>query len=70
MVVNIERLFSKRANRLRSSEIRELLKITQIPGMISSMNVLKKLLKKTLHNPYSMGQLKVLHSYDTLFLKE
>jgi len=35
MVVNIERLFSKRANRLRSSEIRELLKITQIPGMIS-----------------------------------
>ncbi len=35
MVVNIERLFSKRANRLRSSEIRELLKVTQIPGMIS-----------------------------------
>jgi 2-aminoadipate transaminase len=35
MVVNIERLFSKRANRLRSSEIRELLKLTQIPGMIS-----------------------------------
>lgn len=35
MVVNIERLFSKRANRMRSSEIRELLKLTQIPGMIS-----------------------------------
>jgi 2-aminoadipate transaminase len=35
VVVNIERLFSKRANRLRSSEIRELLKVTQIPGMIS-----------------------------------
>ena len=35
MVVNIERLFSKRATRLRASEIRELLKITQIPGMIS-----------------------------------
>jgi 2-aminoadipate transaminase len=35
MVVNIERLFSKRANRLRSSEIRELLKLTQMPGMIS-----------------------------------
>ncbi|MEF8847531.1 MAG: PLP-dependent aminotransferase family protein [Candidatus Thermoplasmatota archaeon] len=35
IVVNIERLFSKRARRLRSSEIRELLKVTQIPGMIS-----------------------------------
>ena len=35
MVVNIDRLFSKRATRLRASEIRELLKITQIPGMIS-----------------------------------
>ena len=35
MVVNIERLFSKRANRMRSSEIRELLKLTQMPGMIS-----------------------------------
>ena len=35
MVVNIDRLFSKRATRLRGSEIRELLKITQIPGMIS-----------------------------------
>jgi 2-aminoadipate transaminase len=35
MVVNIERLFSKRSQRLRASEIRELLKITQIPGMIS-----------------------------------
>ena len=35
MVVNIERLFSKRAKRLRSSEIRELLKVTNIPGMIS-----------------------------------
>lgn len=35
MVVNIERLFSKRANRMRSSEIRELLKLTSMPGMIS-----------------------------------
>ena len=35
MVVNIDRLFSKRATRFRSSEIRELLKVTQIPGMIS-----------------------------------
>jgi len=35
MVVNIDRLFSKRATRLRGSEIREILKITQIPGMIS-----------------------------------
>ena len=35
MVVNIERLFSKRSNRMRSSEIRELLKLTQMPGMIS-----------------------------------
>jgi len=35
MVVNIERLFSKKAKMLRASEIRELLKITQIPDMIS-----------------------------------
>ena len=35
MVVNIERLFSTRAKILRASEIRELLKMTQIPGMIS-----------------------------------
>jgi len=35
MVVNIDRIFSKRASRFRSSEIRELLKITQIPDMIS-----------------------------------
>lgn len=35
MVVNIERLFSKKAKMLRSSEIRELLKITNLPGMIS-----------------------------------
>lgn len=35
MVVNIERLFSTKAKRLRASEIRELLKITQIPNMIS-----------------------------------
>jgi 2-aminoadipate transaminase len=35
MVVNVERLFSKRAKKLRTSEIRELLKITQIPKMIS-----------------------------------
>ena len=35
MVVNIERLFSKKAKMLKASEIRELLKITQIPDMIS-----------------------------------
>jgi len=35
MVVNIERLFSNKAKMLRASEIRELLKITQIPDMIS-----------------------------------
>ena len=35
MVVNIERLFSKKAKLLRTSEIRELLKITMIPDMIS-----------------------------------
>ncbi len=35
MVVNIDRLFSKRVSRFRSSEIRELLKLTQMPGMIS-----------------------------------
>jgi len=35
MVVNIERLFSKRATRLRASEIRELLKVIKMPGMIS-----------------------------------
>lgn len=35
MVVNIERLFSRKAKTLRASEIRELLKITQIPDMIS-----------------------------------
>lgn len=35
MVVNIERLFSKRAKNLRASEIRELLKVTQAPDMIS-----------------------------------
>ena len=34
-VVNIDRILSKRAKRLRSSEIRELLKVTQLPGMIS-----------------------------------
>lgn len=34
-VVNIDRLFSKRAKRLRASEIRELLKVTSIPDMIS-----------------------------------
>jgi len=37
MVVNIDRIFSKRATRFRSSEIRELLKITQIPGMITNV---------------------------------
>jgi 2-aminoadipate transaminase len=35
MVVNIERLFSKKAKMLKASEIRELLKLTQIPDMIS-----------------------------------
>jgi 2-aminoadipate transaminase len=35
MVVNIERLFSKRAKKLHASEIREILKITQVPNMIS-----------------------------------
>ena len=35
MVVNIERIFSKRAKKFRKSEIRELLKVTHIPGMIS-----------------------------------
>jgi len=35
MVVNIERLFSKRVKNFRSSEIRELLKVTQSPDMIS-----------------------------------
>ncbi len=35
MVVNIERLLSRKAKMLRSSEIRELLKITNLPGMIS-----------------------------------
>jgi len=35
MVVNIERLFSKRAKVLKASQIRELLKITQLPDMIS-----------------------------------
>lgn len=35
MVVNLDRLFSKRASRLQSSEIRELLKVIKMPGMIS-----------------------------------
>ncbi len=35
MVVNVERLLAKRAKKFRASEIRELLKITQVPGMIS-----------------------------------
>ena len=35
MVVNLERLFSQRAKKLKASEIRELLKLTQLPGMIS-----------------------------------
>ncbi len=35
MVVNIERLFSHRAKMLKASQIRELLKITQLPDMIS-----------------------------------
>ena len=35
MVVNLDRLFTKRAKSLKASEIRELLKITQVPGLIS-----------------------------------
>ena len=35
MVVNLERLLSERAKKLKASEIRELLKLTQLPGMIS-----------------------------------
>lgn len=35
MVVNIERLYSRRAKIIRASEIRELLKVVQTPGMIS-----------------------------------
>jgi len=35
MVVNYDRLFSMRAKSLKSSEIRELLKLTQSPGFIS-----------------------------------
>jgi len=35
MVVNLERLYSDRALKLKASEIRELLKITNLPGMIS-----------------------------------
>jgi len=35
MVVNLDRLFTKRAKTLKASEIRELLKITQVPGLIS-----------------------------------
>lgn len=35
MVVNYDRLFSKRSKTLKSSEIRELLKLTQSPDFIS-----------------------------------
>ncbi len=35
MVVNLDRLFTRRAAKLKASEIRELLKLTQLPGMIS-----------------------------------
>ena len=35
MVVNLDRLMSRRSKSLRASEIRELLKLTQIPGLIS-----------------------------------
>ena len=35
MVVNLDRLFTKRAKSLKASEIRELLKFSQIPGVIS-----------------------------------
>jgi len=70
MVVNIDRLFSKRATRLRASEIRELLKITQIPGMISFAGGLpnplafpvdiineciKKIFQKDINSPLQYG---------------
>ena len=35
MVVNYDRIFSNRSKNLKSSEIRELLKLTQSPGFIS-----------------------------------
>ena len=35
MVVNLDRLLTKRSKSLKASEIRELLKITRIPGLIS-----------------------------------
>lgn len=35
MVVNLSRLYSERCMKLKASEIRELLKITRVPGMIS-----------------------------------
>ncbi|MDG6225258.1 MAG: PLP-dependent aminotransferase family protein [Candidatus Thermoplasmatota archaeon] len=35
MVVNLERLFSSKATRMKASEIREILKLTQAPGVIS-----------------------------------
>lgn len=35
MVVNIERLFSEKAKKIKASEIRELLKLTQSPDLIS-----------------------------------
>lgn len=35
MVVNYDRLFSRRSKNLKSSEIRELLKLTQVPNFIS-----------------------------------
>jgi len=35
VVVNLDRLFTKRAKSLKASEIRELLKVSQMPGVIS-----------------------------------
>jgi 2-aminoadipate transaminase len=70
MVVNVERLFSKRAKKLRASEIRELLKITQIPDMISFAGGLpnpeafpveiiheciEKLFTQDIHNAFQYG---------------
>ena len=70
MVVNIERLFSTRAKKFRASEIRELLKITQVPDMISFAGGLpnpqafpsdvihkciENIFKKDAHNAFQYG---------------
>ncbi len=76
MVVNIERLFSKKAKMLKASEIRELLKITQIPDMISFGGGLpnpsafpveiihrcsEKIFKKEINNALQYGTTEGLH---------